>query len=35
MNCYEAIKGSWAELDALSAQNEGLAELSKIFRTCK
>ncbi|KAJ0030575.1 hypothetical protein Pint_14538 [Pistacia integerrima] len=35
MNCYEVIKGSWAELDALSVQKEGLAELSKIFRTCK
>ncbi|KAG5559539.1 hypothetical protein RHGRI_009164 [Rhododendron griersonianum] len=35
LNCYEVIKGSWQELEALSAQKEGLAELSKNFRTCK
>ncbi|KAA8522894.1 hypothetical protein F0562_009317 [Nyssa sinensis] len=35
LNCYEVIKGSWAELDALSAQKQGLAELSRTFRTCK
>ncbi|KAE8675817.1 Alpha/beta-Hydrolases superfamily protein isoform 2 [Hibiscus syriacus] len=34
-NCYEVIKGSWAELEAISTQKEGLAELSKAFRTCK
>ncbi|GMP63864.1 hypothetical protein CsSME_00025375 [Camellia sinensis var. sinensis] len=35
VNCYEVIKGSWQELEALSAQKEGLAELSRTFRTCK
>ncbi|XP_011017986.1 PREDICTED: lysosomal Pro-X carboxypeptidase isoform X2 [Populus euphratica] len=34
-NCYEVIKGSWAELEALSAQKEGLAELSRTFRACQ
>ncbi|XP_039071716.1 lysosomal Pro-X carboxypeptidase-like [Hibiscus syriacus] len=34
-NCYEVIKGSWAELETISTQKEGLAELSKAFRTCK
>ncbi|KAL3566892.1 hypothetical protein D5086_032307 [Populus alba] len=35
LNCYEVIKGSWAELEALSAQKEGLAELSRTFRACQ
>ncbi|XAR66782.1 Lysosomal Pro-Xaa carboxypeptidase [Bertholletia excelsa] len=35
LNCYKVIKGSWQELKALSAQKEGLAELSRTFRTCK
>ncbi|KAK8610224.1 hypothetical protein V6N13_081387 [Hibiscus sabdariffa] len=35
LNCYEVIKGSWAELEAMSTQKEALAELSKAFRTCK
>ncbi|GFY93563.1 alpha/beta-Hydrolases superfamily protein [Actinidia rufa] len=35
LNCYEVIKGSWQELEDLSAQKLGLAELSKTFRTCK
>ncbi|XP_021899133.1 lysosomal Pro-X carboxypeptidase isoform X2 [Carica papaya] len=35
LNCFEVIKGSWEELEALSAQREGLAELSRTFRTCK
>ncbi|XP_059286754.1 uncharacterized protein LOC132040155 [Lycium ferocissimum] len=35
LNCYKVIKGSWAELDALSAHEEGLTEVSKLFRTCK
>ncbi|KAL5772858.1 hypothetical protein ACOSP7_012463 [Xanthoceras sorbifolium] len=35
LNCYEVIKGSWAELEAIKAQKQGLAELSKSFRTCK
>ncbi|XWS72606.1 hypothetical protein CRYUN_Cryun02cG0054400 [Craigia yunnanensis] len=34
-NCYEVIKGSWAELEAMSTQKEALADLSKAFRTCK
>lgn len=34
-NCYEVIKGSWEELEAMSTQKEALAELSKAFRTCK
>ncbi|MBA0806966.1 hypothetical protein Gohar_022806 [Gossypium harknessii] len=34
-NCYEVIKGSWAELVAISNQKQALAELSKAFRTCK
>ncbi|KAK9274492.1 hypothetical protein L1049_021741 [Liquidambar formosana] len=34
LNCFKVIKGSWAELEALSAQKEGLAELSRTFRTC-
>uniref|UniRef100_A0A2N9H7T8 Lysosomal Pro-X carboxypeptidase n=1 Tax=Fagus sylvatica TaxID=28930 RepID=A0A2N9H7T8_FAGSY len=35
LNCFEVIKGSWAELEALSAQKGGLVELSRTFRTCK
>ncbi|CAN4113183.1 unnamed protein product [Withania somnifera] len=35
LNCYKVIKGSWAELDALSAHEDGLIEVSKLFRTCK
>ncbi|XP_048227482.1 lysosomal Pro-X carboxypeptidase isoform X2 [Ricinus communis] len=35
LNCYEVIKGSWAELETLSSQKEGLIELSRTFRTCK
>ncbi|KAF6169966.1 hypothetical protein GIB67_034358, partial [Kingdonia uniflora] len=35
LNCYEVIKGSWSELEALSTQKEGLAELSRSFKTCK
>ncbi|KDP38645.1 hypothetical protein JCGZ_03998 [Jatropha curcas] len=35
LNCYEVIKGSWTELEAFSAQKEGLHELSRTFRTCK
>ncbi|RVX05201.1 Lysosomal Pro-X carboxypeptidase, partial [Vitis vinifera] len=35
LNCYEVIKGSWAELDAMSAKEGGLAEVSRTFRTCK
>uniref|UniRef100_A0A6N2M2P0 Serine carboxypeptidase S28 family protein n=1 Tax=Salix viminalis TaxID=40686 RepID=A0A6N2M2P0_SALVM len=35
LNCYEVIKGSWAELEALSAQKEGLTELSRTFRACQ
>ncbi|PSS21024.1 Lysosomal Pro-X carboxypeptidase [Actinidia chinensis var. chinensis] len=35
LNCYEVIKGSWQELEDLSAQKLGLAELSKTFKTCK
>nr|DAD45189.1 TPA_asm: hypothetical protein HUJ06_003419 [Nelumbo nucifera] len=33
-NCYEVIKGSWAELQAVSEQ-KGLAELSRSFRSCE
>lgn len=35
LNCYEVIKGSWQELEDLSDQKEGLAEISRIFKTCK
>ncbi|TYG59997.1 hypothetical protein ES288_D07G031800v1 [Gossypium darwinii] len=35
LNCYQVIKGSWAELEAMSTQKQALAELSKTFRTCK
>ncbi|GMY25233.1 lysosomal Pro-X carboxypeptidase [Fagus crenata] len=35
LNCFEVIKGNWAELEALSAQKGGLVELSRTFRTCK
>ncbi|KAM7472948.1 hypothetical protein LguiA_011131 [Lonicera macranthoides] len=35
LNCYKVIKGSWAELDSLSTQKEGLVELSRSFKTCK
>ncbi|KAL6976310.1 lysosomal Pro-Xaa carboxypeptidase [Sarracenia purpurea var. burkii] len=35
LNCYEVIKGTWQKLDALSAQNFGLAKLGRTFRTCK
>uniref|UniRef100_A0A2P2QNH3 Serine carboxypeptidase S28 family protein n=1 Tax=Rhizophora mucronata TaxID=61149 RepID=A0A2P2QNH3_RHIMU len=34
LNCFEVINGSWAELEALSAQKEGLVELSRSFRSC-
>ncbi|KAF5742068.1 lysosomal Pro-X carboxypeptidase isoform X1 [Tripterygium wilfordii] len=33
-NCYEVIKGSWAEVESV-AHKEGLAELSRNFRACK
>lgn len=35
LNCYEVIKGTWQELDILTSQKQGLAEVSRIFRTCK
>ncbi|KAL2497490.1 alpha/beta-Hydrolases superfamily protein [Abeliophyllum distichum] len=36
LNCYEVIKGSWAELNSISASDEeGLSELSRDFRACK
>ncbi|KAK6944380.1 Peptidase S28 [Dillenia turbinata] len=35
LNCYEVIKGSWVELEAMKSQKGGLAELSRIFRSCK
>ncbi|XP_073062532.1 uncharacterized protein [Primulina eburnea] len=35
LNCYEVIKGSWAEMDAISTDKEGLAQLSRHFRACK
>ncbi|KGN60732.1 lysosomal Pro-X carboxypeptidase [Cucumis sativus] len=34
LNCFEVIKGSWTELQQEFSE-EGLAELSKTFRTCK
>ncbi|PKI38943.1 hypothetical protein CRG98_040651 [Punica granatum] len=34
-NCFEVIKGSWAELLEIGAREDGLAEISRIFRTCK
>ncbi|CAL1374135.1 unnamed protein product [Linum trigynum] len=33
--CYHTIKESWAVIDRLAAHNEGLAILSKKFRSCK
>ncbi|KAL6523444.1 hypothetical protein OROGR_017047 [Orobanche gracilis] len=33
LNCYHVIKGSWAELEAIS--KKGLPELSRDFRACK
>ncbi|XP_010047139.2 lysosomal Pro-X carboxypeptidase [Eucalyptus grandis] len=35
LNCYQVIKGSWAELAAFSSRGQGLAELSKNFKSCK
>lgn len=35
LNCYEVVKGSWRELEDLSDQKEGLAELNRTFRACK
>ncbi|KAJ4958393.1 hypothetical protein NE237_025504 [Protea cynaroides] len=35
LNCYEVIKGSWAELEALSVQRDALPRISRLFRTCK
>ncbi|KAK6942267.1 Peptidase S28 [Dillenia turbinata] len=35
LNCYEVIKGSEAELEAMSAQKGILAALSRIFKSCK
>ncbi|XP_016474216.1 uncharacterized protein LOC107796017 isoform X1 [Nicotiana tabacum] len=35
LNCYEVIKGSWTELNALSKHEEGLTKVSTLFRTCK
>ncbi|KAI5659030.1 hypothetical protein M9H77_27823 [Catharanthus roseus] len=35
LNCYEVIKGSWAELEAVSSSKRSLAKLSKDFRACK
>ncbi|XP_051150124.1 uncharacterized protein LOC127264672 [Andrographis paniculata] len=34
-NCFQVIKGSWPELQALSTYKQGLAELSRTFRACK
>lgn len=31
LNCFEVIKGSSAELEALSTQKEGLAKLSRTL----
>ncbi|XP_078433500.1 alpha/beta-Hydrolases superfamily protein [Wolffia australiana] len=33
--CFEVIKGSWQELRAKSSQKDGLAEISKLFKSCK
>ncbi|KAI3443989.1 hypothetical protein Pfo_000654 [Paulownia fortunei] len=35
LNCYEVIKASWADLEAISTYKEGLAELSRNFSACK
>lgn len=35
LNCYEVIKGSWGELDAVSSSTTSLSKLSKEFRACK
>ncbi|KAL8040791.1 hypothetical protein ABFX02_10G122200 [Erythranthe guttata] len=35
LNCYEVIKGSWAELEDIPRYKQGLAELSRNFRACK
>ncbi|RWR91112.1 lysosomal Pro-X carboxypeptidase isoform X2 [Cinnamomum micranthum f. kanehirae] len=35
LNCFDVIKGSWDELETLSARNQALVALSRTFRTCK
>ncbi|XP_057767868.1 uncharacterized protein LOC130988119 [Salvia miltiorrhiza] len=35
LNCYQVIKASWAELEAIAAYKQGLVELSRSFRACK
>ena len=34
-SCYMTIKQSWAEMDKTAARKNGLAFLSKKFKTCK
>ncbi|XP_065865446.1 uncharacterized protein [Euphorbia lathyris] len=34
-SCYEAIRQSWAEIDKVASQPNGLSILSKKFKTCK
>ncbi|XP_077238063.1 alpha/beta-Hydrolases superfamily protein [Tasmannia lanceolata] len=35
LNCFNVIKGSWDELQAVPTQKEGLLELGRTFRACK
>ncbi|KAM5584332.1 hypothetical protein ABKV19_003949 [Rosa sericea] len=32
--CYQTIKQSWSEIDALASMPDGLSNLSKMFHTC-
>ncbi|KAJ0083826.1 hypothetical protein Patl1_30541 [Pistacia atlantica] len=34
-NCYNTIKQSWSEIDRVSAQANGIQNLSNIFNTCR
>lgn len=34
-SCYKTIKQSWVEIDKTAAGKNGLAFLSKKFKTCK
>ncbi|KAL9236413.1 hypothetical protein vseg_011088 [Gypsophila vaccaria] len=33
--CYNIINGSWAKLDSMAAQPNGLTHLSKLFKRCR
>ncbi|XP_030540865.1 lysosomal Pro-X carboxypeptidase-like [Rhodamnia argentea] len=33
--CYQTIRDSWAEIDRVASEPDGLSRLSKIFKTCR